>query len=128
VKGKETLQALLDGKILMSTTNPGVRFYRINDGQLEFRWANSGGWGPCHTPFNNLMNAELVIYNEYYLTFEEAIKAMFNGKVVRSDNKLYSSRLYRFNDGVIESKFGHGNWGGASIALSEQQSKWKVVE
>ncbi len=68
------------------------------------------------------------IVEEYPLTFEQALRAMLDGKIVRCDLRLHLKQ--RFHDGCFEFKEDDADdeWLDSYFPYEEQKAKWKVVE
>ena len=117
---REAMQALLDGKGVISDQD---RLYWLTEEDLlVFRGVHG------YVEFDlSEMNQIVSIYEEspdYPLTFEEALKAMLDGKVVESQR---CNNPTRFHDGRFEYLC-DDTWFFTDIQKFEQESKWKVVE
>ncbi len=120
---KEAMQALLEGKTLLTSDN---NLYEIHNGKLVISY----DWG-----FNWYTDPDLneikEVFEEFYLTFAQALRAMLEGRVVMSESSVAEIRLqYRFNQecSCFEYRIGdEGDWKVTQIRESEQKSKWKVV-
>ena len=117
---REAMQALLDGKGVISDQD---RLYWLTEEDLlVFRGVHG------YVEFDlSEMNQIVSIYEEspdYPLTFEEALKAMLDGKVVESQR---CNNPTRFHDGRFEYLC-DDTWFFTDIHKFEQESKWKVVE
>lgn len=122
---REAMQALLDGKGVVSDqdhlywlTEADLLVFRRVQGFVEFD--------------SSEMNRIVSIYGEspeYPLTFEEALKAMLDGKTVMRENS--DEHAYRFRNGTFESST-EGDcfteWESCTMFASIQKVKWKVVE
>ena len=116
---REAMQALLDGKGVISDQD---RLYWLTEqDRLVFRGVHG------YVEFDlSEMNQIVSIYEEsldYPLTFEEALKAMLDGKVVKSQR---CSNPTRFHEGRFEYLC-DDTWFFTDIQKFEQESKWKVV-
>ena len=119
LNAREAMQALLDGKTLRY--GPRDVCYKLDeDGDLV---CTSKGVQNVLTVWTL---SDLEVYNEYPLTFEEALRAMLDGKIVGSD--LYPRLKQRFHDGCFECKEDDAEWRDTYFAHVEQKAKWKVVE
>lgn len=117
---REAMQALLDGKGVISDQD---RLYWLTEADLlVFRGVHG------YVEFDlSEMNQIVSIYEEspdYPLTFEEALKAMLDGKVVESQR---CNNPTRFHEGRFEYLC-DDTWFFTDIQKFEQESKWKVVE
>lgn len=69
------------------------------------------------------------VVNEYPFDFEQAVRAMLDGRIMTCDaNDWYA---YRFRNGVFESSRDwdyYPMWERCSIYIPLQEAKWKVVE
>lgn len=119
LNAREAMQALLDGKTIC---HGGYRTNLTDRGLTR----ECGG---CVWSVFTLEGSEIV--EEYPLTFEEALRAMLDGKVVESGDALRSR--YRFNkeSSCIEwrnKRYTAEKWTVGGVDISEQRAKWKVVE
>lgn len=117
---REAMQALLDGKGVISDQD---RLYWLTEEDLlVFRGVHG------YVEFDlSEMNQIVSIYEEspdYPLTFEEALKAMLDGKVVESQR---CNNPTRFHEGRFEYLC-DDTWFFTDIQKFEQESKWKVIE
>lgn len=118
---REAMQALLDGKTLMEEFNSNPSLYKLDDeGNLEVH--NKSAWWKV----NCWTLSHMMIYEEYSLTFEQALRAMLDGKIVGSD--LYPRLKQRFHEGCFESNEDDTEWKTTQFAYLEQKAKWKVIE
>ena len=123
MNAKEAMQALLDGKIVTTSTCE----WKLNGtGALIFK--DTEGWAVS----NNVLNRITGVIEEYPLTFEEALRAMLDGKVVEVERLDLKPRFsYRFNRELSCFEFyaiSDGKWWMTHISECEQICKWKVVE
>ncbi len=121
MNAREAMQALLDGKTLCDNIG---RCWKMDDrGKLQTRWDDNEKW----IESDSIWNDSCRIWEKYPLTFEQALRAMLDEKVVSSD--LYPRFRQRFHDGCFECKKDEdGEWMGSFFTLREQKAKWKVVE
>lgn len=121
---REALQELLDGKTLRTSDD---NLYGIQNGRLVISYNGGLNW---YTDSD--LNEIEEVFEEFYLTFAQALRAMLEGRVVMSESSVAEIRLqYRFNGGCscFEYRIGdEGDWKVTHIRESEQKSKWKVVE
>lgn len=125
---RETMQALLDGKTLMEEFNSKPSLYKLDDeGNLEASHNRSDWW-----KVNCWTLSHMIIYKEYSLTFEQALRAMLDGKVVEAEHSDPERRFHhRFNRDLscFEYYSTEGcRWWSTHITECEQKAKWKVVE
>ena len=114
---REAMQALLDGKIVTGFNTE----WKLNGfGGLIVKGID--GWNPSGNDLNYITG----VVEEYPLTFEEALRAMLDGKVVKCES-LINSR--RFHDGEFQFMNSRGEWIQVNWFENElQKGKWKVVE
>lgn len=124
------MQALLDGKTIYCERN-GEHVVRH-----EFKLSDDGtilGWQSYDKEWNRvpwLLNRIEGTVEEYPLTFEEALRAMLDGKVVMCKEPFHGY-AYRFHNGRFEDS--HVNdcftrWEQCGMPTHRQNGKWKVVE
>lgn len=128
MNAKETMNALLGGETVIMQSQEGytVLVKLSEEGMLVCHTDDETEFHePLYTGFNH---AEGIV-EEYPLTFEEAIRAMLDGKVVVT-NDLYPFFRQRFHDGHFEYKEeGETEWMESYFPPCEQKgTKWKVVE
>lgn len=120
---REAMQALLDGKILKDGDG---RYWRMSDeGELQTKWEAKDDWIRA----GSIWNGDCTIQEEYPLTFEQALTAMLDGKVVMC-KELFNEYAYRFHNGRFESAHASDffpKWEQDDIPSYKQNSKWKVV-
>ena len=122
MNARETMQALLDGKIV--TDEWGYKLKLSDQGTLMINRLD-GTWRKAV----DTLNDDLQIFEEYPLTFEEALKAMLDGKVIQPKRKVGGlGHVYRLNNGAIEVNCEMWGWEPGAITHNEQKGKWKVVE
>ena len=123
MNAKEAMQALLDGKTLC---NGNWNHYKLDsDGYIISKGDISAG---------NWYSTDILCMNgvveEYPLTFEQAVRAMFDGKVVASNRS--SNVKLRFRKGMFEHMYVNIPDSGWYITqrfdVDEQKAKWQVVE
>ena len=128
MNAREAMQALLDGKTVYTKIEKPELRHKIklaDDGSVII--LNPFGdkkWEPelC------LLNHVGGIVEEYPLTFEEALRAMLDGKVVKSERCRYPTR---FHNGIFESAHASDcftRWEQDGMPSFRQNAKWKVVE
>lgn len=87
---------------------------------------NDGWYASSYLLLNDIEDAIEDDIEEYPLTFEQALRAMLDGKVVESN--LHPHLKQRFNDGCFEYNGDDAEWRDSYFPLVEQKAKWKVVE
>ena len=121
---RETMQALLDGEIVYrrDDDNPGrIYEFKLSEKGEIVEWFNNN-WVWSYIPLNDIEG----VIEEYPLTFEQALRAMLDGKVVESE---VSTILHRFCNGQFEFSATGVRWNFTENFREEtQKSKWKVVE
>ena len=123
MKARETMQALLDGKTVYDADESN-HFKLYSDGYIYAKGLLTGeSW---HITQMLCMD----IYEEYPLTFEQALRAMLDGKIVMCKEPFHGY-AYRFHNGRFEES--HVNdcftrWEQCGMSSFRQDSKWKVVE
>ena len=125
MNAREAMQALLDGKTLEHDC-PWYLIKLDDKGNLVAcdtkNLLKKGKFRAVHT----LMNDMDRIYEEYPLTFEQALREMLDGKVVKCERYGLEYRLtsqgFEYKDDVDKE------WKWENIVESEQKAKWKVVE
>ncbi|MBQ7405311.1 MAG: hypothetical protein IJV90_02700 [Candidatus Methanomethylophilaceae archaeon] len=127
MNAKETMQALLDGKTLRyNKYGMDIRYRLDGEGNLLHIWKEG------QEILKSWTLSGLEVYEEYPLTFEQALKEMLDSKVVEVKVSNTDLRIpHRFNREI--SCFEHrstcdGEWWETHISECEQKSKWKVVE
>ena len=121
MNAREAMQALLDGKTLYKRTHDGRYLFKLNeDGQLETKFEDKLHIG-------NSLNTIDGIYEEYPLTFEQALREMLDGKVVVCE--AFDNRKYFFSDDWFQFKSRDYDWFQVDWFEGEMRdAKWKVVE
>ena len=112
--GKEAMQALLDGKTLRKD---GVVITPAEWGLL-MKFDN----GTCE----QILLGGCEVVEEYPLTFEQALRAMLDGKVVMCE--VFDDRKYFFSDGWFQFKYHDDDWLQDWFEERLRDAKWKVVE
>ena len=128
---KEAMQALLDGETL-----------KRDDPWCLIKLDDKGNLVKCDTKyplkknefkdFCTLIGTMNGTYEEYPLNFEQALRAMLDGKIVEVDRLDHKSQVsYRFNHESSCFEFyatSDGKWWMTHISEHEQICRWKVVE
>lgn len=109
--GKKAMQALLDGKTLRKD---GVVITPAEWGLL-MKFDD----GTCR----KIVLEDCEVVEEYPLDFEQALRAMLDGKIVENN---YKFGRYRFDKGFEYSNI--CDWQPCIIDVILQNYKWKVVE
>ena len=128
LNAKEAMQALLEGETIYCHNGEDLHKFKLMDsGEL---W----GW---YTPYDTwervpwLLNSIEGVYEEYSLTFKEALKAMIDGKVVESDvskHRYHLMNVYGYHETFVQVGDESCTTILTEIKLSEQIGKWKVIE
>ena len=123
MNAREAMQALLDGKIV------------VTDGHARYVLNDKGYIGLDHglireEPCGSFLNSVVEVIEEYPLTFEQALREMLDGKVVMCKEPSHGY-AYRFHNGRFEDS--HVNdcftrWEQCGMPTHRQNGKWKVVE
>lgn len=120
---RETMEALLDGKTLRYNRNGMDVRYKLDDAGnlLQTHGCN-------YVVLRSWTLAGSEVYEEYPLTFEQALRAMLDGKIVMSN--FYPNLKQRFHGGYFEcGDDDDTEWREAThFPFMEQGAKWKVVE
>lgn len=121
---KEAMQALLDGREVYRRDGNDPEYihtYKLSgEGKIVERCDDK--WWGVHTELNHIEG----IVDEYPLDFEQALRAMLDGKVVKCESFINSRR---FHDGEFQFMDGTGGWIQVNWFEDElQKGKWKVVE
>ena len=118
MNAREAMQALLDGKTIRREDVGVETILRMDDISLVQTY---NGFVTRRTVLTGFEVVE-----EYPLTFEGALRAMLDGKIV--EGELHSD-LYRFNKVLgFEHLDYDDQWRPCEIEVPEQNAKWKVVE
>lgn len=116
---REAMQALLDGKTLKCEYTD--EYYKLDDTNLLHK--NEKGWSVLDSEMLSYMD----VYDEYSLTFEQALREMLNGKTVMCE--VFNDREYLFSDGWFRFQYHDDNWIQADwFEMRMRDAKWKVVE
>ena len=124
---RETMQALLDGEIVYrrDDDNPGrIYEFKLSEEGEIVEWFNNN-WVWSYIPLNDIEG----VIEEYPLSFEQALHAMLDGKVVECEATPILRQ--RFCNGQFEylNFLSNSNWGLSEyLREKEQKAKWKVVE
>lgn len=115
---REAMQALLDGKIVTGFNTE----WKLNGfGGLIVKGID--GWNPSGNDLNYITG----VVEEYPLTFEEALRAMLDGKVVMCE--AFNDREYFYSDGWFRFQYHDDDWAQADwFEVRMRDAKWKVVE
>ena len=123
MNARDTLQALLDGEIIIDSNG---YLWRLDEhDELVQRKPEKERWEHSHIIFND----DCEIYNEYPLDFEHALIAMLDGRTVMRESS--DEHAYRFRNGMFESSTKGDcftEWESCTMFASTQKAKWKVVE
>lgn len=120
MNAREKMQALLAGETLED--NSYNQYKLDNCGTLISR--SGGPWTTATTVFNKRMQ----VVEKYPLTFEQALRAMLDGKVVQCELSSASSPR-RFHDGMFQFLCYREEWVQLSCFEEKaQKAKWKVVD
>lgn len=119
---RETIQALLDGKTLRYNRHGmDVRYKLDDEGNLLQTH------GCSYVELRSWTLAGLEVYEEYPLTFEQALRAMLDGKTVMCE--VFDDREYLFSDGWFRFQYHDDDWFQADwFEMRVRDAKWKVVE
>lgn len=124
MNARDTLRALANGETIIDKDG---FLWRLDEyDELVLRKPERERWARSYLIFNS--NCE--IYNEFPLTFEQALREMLDGKVVMCKEPFHGY-AYRFHNGRFEDS--HVNdcftkWEECGMPSFRQNSKWKVVE
>lgn len=121
MNARETFQALLDGETIIARDGS---FWRLDEyNKLVLRKPERERWARSYSIFNN----DCEIYNEYPLTFEQALREMLDGKTVMCE--VFNDRKYLFSDGWFRFQYHDDEWIQADwFEMRMRDAKWKVVE
>ena len=122
---REAMQAVLAGKTVMMESAGGSRTL-VKLGEDDMLICRTDNETEFHEPDYVGFNHAEDVYEEYTLTFEQALRAMLDGKVVKCEF-LIDSR--RFHDSEFQFMNSRGEWIQVNWFENElQKGKWKVVE
>lgn len=117
---REAMQALLDGKTLRYDCM-NIRYKLDDEGNL-LDICEEG-----QSVLKNWTLSDLEIYEEYPITFEQALREMLNGKTVMCE--AFNDRKYFFSDGWFRFQYHDDDWAQVDwFGMSMRDAKWKVVE
>lgn len=121
---RETMQALLDGKTLRyNRCGMDVRYKLDDKGNLLQTH------GCSYVELRSWTLSGVEVYEEYPLTFEQALREMLDGRIVMCES--IDEHAYRFRNGMFEGSTKWDrftDWVSCSIFTDVQRAKWKVVE
>lgn len=125
MKGRATLNALFEKKTLVA---PEGAVYKMKDGVVLVNDGSDDEFRPSTISINNFLNVEFAIRNEYHLTFQEALKAMLEGKIVICQTD--DSYVWRITENGLEIGIAYTpQWYSIfTINEREQKAKWRVME
>ena len=130
INGWLVLNALTDGKIVKMFHKNGDRILKmeIDEEERETLVEKCGKeWVPAVIDFNVLFNADCKITEDYDLTFEEAIRAMLDGKIVSSEHR--PSYKIKFDKKFLSCGPYAEVWANcATFSTPEQEGMWRVIE
>lgn len=127
ITAREAMQALLDGRAVYRRDGNDSKYihtYKLSDEGKIVEWCDDKWWG-LYTELNKMEG----IVDEYPLDFEQALRAMLDGKTVM--RKSSDEHRYRIRNGTFESSTERGDftdWESCTIFANTQKAKWKVVE
>lgn len=133
MKGWSTLTALRNGKIVKMNHKHGDRLLTMGtdeNGRDILVEKCRKEWVISCVDFNALMDAQCQVTEDFDITFEEAIRAMLDGKIVACEH--LPNRVFKF-----DKKFMWGSlWDNHSkkwvnmstLSPVEQECMWRVVE
>lgn len=127
--GKDTLRALMDGKVL-TLPDFSLRIRMDENGivhKISFPDKN-GGWTETTVDLNKFMRQEMILAETYDLTFQEALLALASGKVVacESDPRI---RIQLKEGIVIQTCIGKTTVvKGLSISESDMTAGWRIAD
>lgn len=124
---KEAMQALLDGKTVyqMDYDLECTHMFKLSEKGWIVEWFNDSWCASSYLPLNDIEG----VIEEYPLSFEQALHAMLDGKVVECEATPILRQ--RFCNGQFEylNFLSNSNWGLSEyLREKEQKAKWKVVE
>ena len=119
---RETMQALLNGKTLRYDRNGMDVRYKLDDAGNLLQTH-----GCSYVELRSWTLSGLEVYEEYPLTFEQALREMLNGKTVMCE--AFNDRKYFFSDGWFRFQYHDDEWTQVDwFGMSMRDAKWKVVE
>jgi hypothetical protein len=127
MNAREAMQALLDGKTL-ERDDPWYLIKLDDEGRIvacdsRLLLNCDLGFRDCHTLISDMDR----IYEEYPLTFEQALKEMLNGKTVRSEYEVDTLRRFNSGESCFEELSSYGWEHSSTIWRKLQKGKWRVV-
>lgn len=126
MKGEEALKALFENKTVIADWGDT---YRMKNGVLMYRHWDMDSFQPSTITVNNFLGSLFEIQDEYHLTFQQALKAMLDGKVVKCEAS--KCNLWRISEKGLEVTLAvdYTEWNSMyTISSHEQKAKWKVIE
>lgn len=111
---REAMQALLDGKTLRKGE------VTIIPTEWGFQMQADDG------SYKDIILRDCEVVEEYPLTYEQALRAMLDGKVVMNTESEFKIRLSKETSCFEVEEW--GRWEPDAITIDEMQSLWKVVE
>lgn len=126
MKGEEALKALFENKTVIADWGDT---YRMKNGVLMFRHWDTDSFQPSTITINNFLGALFEVQEEYHLTFQQALKAMLDGKVVKCETS--KCHLWRISEKGLEIALAVEDLEWTSmymISSYDQKAKWKVIE
>ena len=123
---KEAMQALLDGKTL-ECDNPWYLIKLDDEGKIVMCTSINPLEKGKFTERYTLINKIDRIYEEYPLNFEQALRAMLDGKVVMCE--AFNDRKYFFSNEWFRFQYHDDEWVQVDwFEMRMRDAKWKVVE
>lgn len=123
---REAMQAMLVGKtVYRRDFDDSERKYmfKLSEKGQTVEWFDNGWMETMYIPLNDIEG----VIEEYPLNFEQALRAMLDGKIVRND--FYPHFKQRFHNGCFEyNEDDTAEWHDTYFPHLEQKSRWKVVE
>lgn len=135
IDGWLVLDALRNGKIVRMFDNYGnsrifkMEIYDEDKDNLELVERCGKDWITAVIDFNVLLDADCMVTEDYDLTFEEAIRAMLDGKIVASEH--LPNRIFKFDKKFMWASRHDVNpsWSNsATCSTIEQEGMWRVIE
>ena len=126
--GKDTLRALMDGKVL-TLPDFSLRIRMDENGIVhKISFPDKNGWTETTVDLNKFMRQEMILAETYDLTFQEALLALASGKVVacESDPRI---RIQLKEGIVIQTCIGKtAVVKGLSISESDMTAGWRIAD
>ena len=128
MNAREAMQAMLEGETVYRDVNGVTHEFKLTDeGAIVAHNSLSPDVGWLQVAW--MLNSIDGVVGEYSLTYEQALRAMLDGKVVMCEaNERYA---HRFRNGVFEHSCQEDEftmWENGEMLMNMQGSKWKVVE